>query len=330
MNDGPTIYVLLCLSAFVAGAVNSLAGGGTLLTFPVLLSIPGMSSVQANATSTVALMPGSAAAAWAYRRELLGTRTWLARLIPPSLFGGIVGSALVVMLPGRVFDLAIPWLLLSASLLFLFQPVFGRVIRARMTSARPPFTKGTSGQEISDGAETPLQATKKEGPSSDGIEADEPAASWPSPARASASSGSAWMAVTLFQVVVAIYGGYFGAGIGILMLTALAFVVPGDIHRLNGLKTFLAACINGVSVLVFLAEGKVVWSYGLTMALAGIAGGFCGAHFGRRLPTAAVRWFVIVMGLTISAVQFAKQFAPRTGEPSRPAVVSPIDDGAPR
>jgi uncharacterized membrane protein YfcA len=291
MSSGPGVYALLCLAAFVAGAVNSLAGGGTLLTFPVLLSIPGMSSVLANATSTVALMPGSAAAAWGYRRELSGARTWLLWLVPPSLIGGFVGSALVVMLPDRVFDVAVPWLLLAASLLFLFQPAFTRIVRSRV---RPQPAEGSTLDKaaVSEGAD-----------------------------------GAAWLAVGLFQVAVAVYGGYFGAGIGILMLTALAFIVPGDIHRLNGLKTFLAACINGVSVLVFLAEGKVVWSYGLAMAVAGIAGGFCGAHFGRRLPTAAVRWFVIVVGLTISAVQFAKQFTHHEGEPSRPPAVSAIEEG---
>jgi uncharacterized membrane protein YfcA len=287
MSSGPGTYALLCLTAFVAGAINSLAGGGTLLTFPVLLSIPGMSSVLANATSTVALMPGSAAGAWGYRRELSGTRIWLLRLVPPSLIGGFIGSALVVELPDRVFDVAVPWLLLTASLLFLFQPVFTRIVRSRVRPKHEP--------EV---------ATDKE-----------------------RASGGAWLAVVLFQVAVAIYGGYFGAGIGILMLTALAFIVPGDIHHLNGLKTFLAACINGISVVVFLAEGKVVWSYGLAMALAGIAGGYYGAHFGRRLPTAAVRWFVVIVGLTISAVQFAKQFTRHEGEPSRSAAVSAIEEG---
>jgi uncharacterized membrane protein YfcA len=299
MTDGPLIYFLLCVSASVAGAVNSLAGGGTLLTFPVLLSLPGMTSVQANATSTVALMPGSAAAAWGYRHELVGTRAWLSRLIPPSIIGGVIGSALVVMLPGRVFDIAVPWLLLTASLLFLFQPVFARLVRARVKAVPAVSANGkddVTGQSL----EQPRSP-----------------------------QGRGWLAVTLFQMIVAIYGGYFGAGIGILMLTALAFVVPGDIHRLNGLKTFLAACINGVSVVVFLAEGKVIWSYGLAMAGAGIVGGFFGAHFGRRLPTTAVRWFVIAIGLTISAIQFAKQIAPPAGEPSRPAAVSPIDDGVP-
>jgi uncharacterized membrane protein YfcA len=115
------------------------------------------------------------------------------------------------------------------------------------------------------------------------------------------------LAVAVFQLGVAIYGGYFGAGIGILMLTALSFIGPKDIHRLNGIKAILAACINGVAVLVFVAEGKVVWIYGLQMAAAAIVGGFCGAYFGRRLPAALVRWFVVVMGLVITASQFAKQ-----------------------
>ncbi len=274
-------YALLCVSAFAAGAVNSLAGGGTLLTFPVLLTV--MSPVYANATSTVALMPGSAAAAWGYRRELRGTRQLLKLLIPPSLLGGLLGTLLVVRLPERVFDFAVPWLLLTASLLFLFQPVFGRVVRAR----------------------APVE------PDGDGL-LDAKVASADS-AGAGAPGAAAGAAVGAFQFAVAVYGGYFGAGIGILMLTALAFICPGDIHRMNALKTFLAACINGVSVLVFVADGKVVWRYGFIMAAAGIVGGYCGAHFGRRLPRAAVRWFVVFTGLAITAMQFARQLAPPGG-----------------
>jgi hypothetical protein len=253
---------LLCATAFAAGAINALAGGGTLLTFPVLLRV--MSPVEANATSTVALMPGSAAGAWGYRRELNGTRSLLLLLIPPSLLGGLVGTLLVVGLPASVFDFAVPWLLLTASLLFLFQPLFTRIVRT---------------------------------------ESDKD----PEKSAAHSSHVSSRLAVAAFQFVVAIYGGYFGAGIGILMLTALAFIGPSDIHRLNAIKTFLAACINGVAVIVFVAEGKVIWRYGLIMAAAGIAGGFCGAHFGRQLPKAAVRWFVVFIGLVITATQFAKQ-----------------------
>ncbi len=266
MSDPVVTYALLCLAAFAAGAINSLAGGGTLLTFPVLLTVPGMTSVDANATSTVALVPGSAAAARGYRRELEGTGELLRLLIGPSLAGGLVGALLVVWLPGSVFDFAVPWLLLTASLLFLFQPVLGRFVRSQVTPAAPPGEKG----------------------------------------RRAAGPG-ARAAVVAFQFAVAVYGGYFGAGIGILMLAALAFIAPADIHRLNAVKTFLAACINGVAVFVFVAGGKVVWSYGLVMAAAGLAGGFCGAHFGRRLPPAAVRWFVVVAGLAITAHQFARR-----------------------
>jgi uncharacterized protein len=271
MSDELVTYALLCVSAFFAGAVNSVAGGGTLLTFPVLLRV--MSPVAANATSTVALMPGSAAAAWGYRRELRGSRGWLLLLGPPSLVGGVIGTLLVVGLPDNVFAFAVPWLLLTASLLFLFQPLFSKLIRMR-----------------------PLLAP---GPDS--------AAAGASPDAGGPGAGTR-LAVVAFQLVVAIYGGYFGAGIGILMLTALAFICPPDIHRMNAIKTFLAACINGVSVLIFIAQGKVVWRFGLVMALAGIVGGYFGAHFGRQLPKAAVRWFVVFIGLAITAFQFAKQF----------------------
>jgi uncharacterized membrane protein YfcA len=283
--------VLLCLAAFAAGAVNSLAGGGTLLTFPVLLTV--MSPVEANATSTVALMPGSAAAAWGYRRELRGTGGWLRLLGPPCILGGLIGTILVVWLPESVFSFAVPWLILTASLLFLFQPLFGRLVRRQPTER----------SEIT----TP----------SEGVGYQLPAESSPGPGTR--------LAVAAFQLAVAVYGGYFGAGIGILMLTSLSFICPADIHRMNALKTLLAACINGTSVLVFVAGGKVVWHYGLLMAGAGIAGGYCGAHFGRRLPKAVVRWLVILIGLSIAAYQFAKQLTPVPTEPSRSPAVSAIE-----
>jgi uncharacterized membrane protein YfcA len=255
MSDPLVVYGLLCLSAFAAGAVNSLAGGGTLLTFPVLLSV--VEPTVANATSTVALMPGSAAGAWGYRRELDGGRHWLVLLGAPSLAGGLVGSLSLVLLPPSVFTALIPWLLLTASLLFLLQPALSR------------FVLGHAGD-------------KPPGP-------------------------SLRRAVVAFQFLVAVYGGYFGAGIGILMLSALSLMGLGDIHRMNAVKTFLAALINGVSIVVFVARGFVDYRYGLVMAVAGIAGGYAGARLGRRLPRALVRWFVVAVGLGLSAYYFAKQ-----------------------
>lgn len=260
MYESLADWTLLGLAAFGAGVINTLAGGGTLLTFPSLLSalaeVPDGATI-ANATSTVALVPGSLAGAWGLRRELRGTGPWLRLLVGPSLLGGLVGAFLLTGLPPEYFRALIPWLLLTASLLFLFQPAIARRLRAHETVGLP-------------------------------------------------SPG--WrVGVAVFQFFVAVYGGYFGAGIGILMLSSLAFMGLGDIHRMNGVKTFLAACINGVSVVVFVAENKVRWDFALMMAACAVAGGYAGARLGRRLPWALVRWFVIAVGLGLAAYYFAKQ-----------------------
>jgi uncharacterized membrane protein YfcA len=249
-------YAVLVGSAFAAGVVNTLAGGGTLLTFPSLMSFGGLSAQMANGTSTVALVPGSLAGAWGFRRELGAARRWLRLLLPPSLLGGLIGTLLVTELPSSYFDTMVPWLILTASLLFLVQPVLARHF--------PPHPDGLP---------------------------------------------SAWLqaAVVFFQLLVAIYGGYFGAGIGILMLSSLSFMGISDIHRLNALKTILAAAINGMSVIIFVSRGFVTWRLAWPMMLGAIAGGLGAAFVGRRLPKILVRWFVILVGLTLSVYYFAKQ-----------------------
>lgn len=246
------MYVLLALSAFVAGVINSLAGGGTLLTFPALTLVLG--TVEANATSTFALMPGSAAGAFALRRELREVRGWLKVLLWPSLIGGAIGTLLMAQLPEAYFKACVPWLILFASLLFMVQPLLAR------------------GLGIQD---------RPEGPPT-------------------------WLVgiVGLFQLGVGIYGGYFGAGIGILMLSSLGLMGIGDIVRMNALKTFLATAINLVSVVLCVAYGLVVWKYALVMMLAAIAGGWYGAKAGRVLDKTFLRWFVIVVGLVLSVCFF--------------------------
>jgi uncharacterized membrane protein YfcA len=249
--------VLLFLAAVAAGVVNAVAGGGTLLTFPSLIRFGGFSEVVSNATNTVAMVPGSLASAWGFRRDLQGAGPWLALLLGPSLLGGIAGALLVTRLPGTVFAYLVPWLLLTASLLFLFQPHLGRLLPSRSRDALP--------------------------------------------------APGVCVAVMAFQFLVAVYGGYFGAGIGILMLTALGFMGMGDIHRMNAIKVILAAVINGVSVIVFVLDDKVHWPSALLMSCGAILGGFTGASLGRRLPGVAVRWFVITVGLVLSAYYFARQ-----------------------
>jgi uncharacterized membrane protein YfcA len=250
-------YLLLAVSAFAAGAVNSVAGGGTLLTFPTLFSILGPSAaVIANGTSTIALFPGSIAAAWGYRAELAESRRWLNLLIPPSLIGGLLGTLLVIWRP-ELFANLVPWLILAAALLFALQPAI-----ARWTGIGTPH--GTP-------------------------------------------SGYLAVGVVGFQFLVAVYGGYFGAGIGILMLSALAMMGLADIHRMNALKSLLASCINGVSVVVFIASGYIDWRYAAIMAASAIAGGYVGARVARQLNRTLVRWGVVVIGFSLAGYYFYRQ-----------------------
>jgi uncharacterized membrane protein YfcA len=255
MPEGSWLYVWLGFAALAAAVVNSVAGGGTLLTFPALLAA--VPPVVANGTSTVALVPGSLSAAWGYRRELHRVRRWLLLLTLPSLAGGVVGSVLVTQLDPRYFDALIPWLILTAAILFLFQPFLAR----------------WSGSN----EKTP-----------------------PSPA--------ALTAVVVFQFLVAVYGGYFGAGIGILMLSSLGLMGVGDIHAMNGLKNFLAVCINGVSVAVFVLNGAVNWSYAALMAPVAIVGAYASSRLAQRLDRRLVRWIVIAIGFGLAAHFFYKRW----------------------
>lgn len=257
----PQDYVILCLAAALGGAINAIAGGGTLLTFPALFAALGTSpeaAVIANATSTVALMPGSVAALAGYRREIQQERHWARALLVPSLIGGFVGSLSVVLLPSELFKAAVPWLILTAALLFALQPQI-----ARWTGIGKPHPTLHSRRLIA----------------------------------------GAWS----FQFCVAVYGGYFGAGIGILMLSALAMLGLTDIHRMNAVKTLLASVINGTSVLVFVSTGKVHWPFALAMAVAASIGGFLAAHTARGIDRRAVRAIVVTIGFGLAGYYFYRQ-----------------------
>jgi len=256
MGDPTSVLLWLFLSALVAGAVNSLAGGGTLLTFPALLTV--VSPVVANATSTVALVPGSLAGAAGYRHEMRDVGPWAWLLLGPSLAGGVAGSLLVTRLDPKYFDTLVPWLILTAALIFLAQPLVVR--QSRAAEGMGPLSRISA------------------------------------------------LGVIAFQFVVAVYGGYFGAGIGILMLSSLGLMGIADVHRMNALKTFLAAAINGVSAVVFVAEGTVEWRYAVLMAGAAILGGYAGARTARRLDPRWVRWLVILIGFGLAGYYFSQQW----------------------
>lgn len=255
-------YLVLCLAAALGGAVNSIAGGGTLLTFPALfaaLGSTGDAAVIANATSTVALAPASLAALFGYRREIRHERYWAMALLGPSLVGGLIGSVLVVALPSDSFKTAVPWLILTAGLLFALQPQISKMLGIGKSDGGPP----TRGMLIG---------------------------------------------AIVFQFFVGIYGGYFGAGIGILMLAALALMGLDDIHRMNAVKTLLAGVVNGTSVAVFVYSGVVNWPFALAMAVAGSIGGYLGAHTARKVNRAVVRSLVVTLGFLLAAYYFYRQF----------------------
>ncbi|MBI4264001.1 MAG: sulfite exporter TauE/SafE family protein [Acidobacteria bacterium] len=235
-------------AAIVAGAINSVAGGGTLVSFPTLIWL-GIPSITANATNTVALWPGSLGSAWGYRREMRGIDSRAYALVVPSLVGGIAGAVLLYSTPTEVFDRLVPLLILFATLLFMAQePIQRRFNMAPYRDAR-----------------------------------------------------SHWLSWTmLFQLGVALYGGYFGAGIGILMLAALSLMGHTDIHQMNGLKNVLAVCINGIAAVYFMFTGLVFWPDALIMAAGAVIGGIGGARVARRVGRTAVRRIVVGIGFAMT------------------------------
>ena len=248
---------ILAAAAAAAGAVNSVAGGGTLLSFPALVHGVSMDYTAANATSTVALWPGTWGAMAGYRREMAGSGPMLLRFALPCLVGGGLGAALLLLSGETVFRAIVPWLILGATLLFAFSGRISRGIEAR-----------------------------------EGAAAERPGA-----------------AALLYQFGVAVYGGYFGAGIGILMLAALSLMGLREIHRMNGVKMFLGMLINAVAIAIFAAWGLVRWPEALLMAAAALLGGFAGARISRLVSAAAVRGFVVAAGLAVSGVEFWKRYA---------------------
>lgn len=248
-------YLLLFAAATAGGAVNAVAGGGTLLTFPALLWV-GQLEIVANATNTVALWPGALSSFWNYRSELQSDLRELLVLGVPSLLGGVLGAVLLIRTDNATFAAVVPYLILLATLLFLGQQPLARWMQRR----RPP-------------AEEPLTAR-------------------PSSAR--------WAAVLAFQFLVGVYGGYFGAGIGILMLAAFGFLGFTNIHHMNALKNLNGMCINGIAAILFIAKGLVDWRLALLMAVGAIFGGYAGAGTARRIGQKAVRRTVVAIGFSLS------------------------------
>lgn len=238
-------------AAFAAGIINSIAGGGTLITFPVLIWL-GLDPKVANATSTVALWPGLFGGVYGYRRELEKSWKILARLGLTSVIGGAVGAWALIWTPADVFAKLVPFLILFATVLFMLQGVINRRLRVQ-----------------------PI--------------VEEPRTSW-------------WAGAIVFQFFSSMYGGYFGAGNGILMLAAMGLLGLSDLNRANGIKNFMGIAINSMAVLSFTISGLVVWPQALLMAGGALLGGYFGASIAVRIGQIVVRRVIIAIGLAITFV----------------------------
>jgi uncharacterized membrane protein YfcA len=246
---------LLFGTAALAGAVNAVAGGGTLLSFPAAIAW-GLPSPVANATNALAMSPAMCASAWAYRRELAGTGKLLLELLLPTLVGSVAGAMLMRRTPERIFDAIVPWLVLGATVAILLQ----RALPVRAVAAGTP---------------TPRRR----------------------------------VLALAAQLGVGLYGGYFGAAMGIVMLAVLALVVPSDIQRRNALKNMLSTLINGIASIYFALAGLIDLRAALLMTPGAIVGGFLGAHLARRASARLVRALVVAIGLGLSALLAYRAYA---------------------
>jgi len=267
-------YFLLFGAAACGGAVNAVAGGGTLLTFPSLLWA-GQSEIVANATSTVALWPGSLSSFWGYRKEVGSSQRELLLLAMPSFLGGVLGAVLLLSTDKETFAALVPWLILAATVLFVAQEPVMRWLRRRAEKGSPR------------GGPDPLAA----------------------PEHGNTRSKSRWAVVLVFQFFVGVYGGYFGAGIGILMLAAFGFLGFTNIHHMNALKNLNNLCINGIAAAMFVAKGLVDWRLALFMAVGAIVGGYGGAGTALRIGQKMVRRVIITIGFSLSIWLVVRQIA---------------------
>ncbi|HTH76499.1 MAG TPA: sulfite exporter TauE/SafE family protein [Trinickia sp.] len=240
--------LLLFGAGLLAGAMNALAGGGSFVTLPALM-FAGVPSVAANASSTVALLPGAATSAWAYRRDYRAfSHVSMRAMAVVSLAGGLAGALLLMFTPSRAFDSIVPWLLLVGSLAFTFGRQAGAWLRRR----------------VHIGERTLLAA----------------------------------------QGALAIYGGYFGGAVGIMMVAVWSLFGADDLRALNASRTLLVGVTNLVAVLCFVAARLVWWPQTLIMLAAAALGGYLGAHVGRRLPVPVVRALISTFGFAMTGVLF--------------------------
>jgi uncharacterized membrane protein YfcA len=250
---------IMLTASTVAGAINSIAGGGSLITFPILVWL-GREPIMANATNTVSLSPGSVAALHGFRHELNGLRPWIVGGTLPSLAGGVFGAWLLLQTPSPVFSWLVPYLILFATALFALSGPVNALARRRA----------------------------------------DPSAAADAAAHGGVPVHPSWIGIMLYQFGVSIYGGYFGAGIGIMMLAGLALVGFTAIHRAIALRNYYAILINGIAAVYFILFAPIAWGDAAVLTAGQVLGSLVGARVARALPATTVRLFVVTIGVAMA------------------------------
>lgn len=247
--------IFACLTALAAGAVNALAGGGTLITFPMLTFL-GVPAVTANVTNTVALCPGYFGGTIAQWKDLQGQKDRLWLIVPAGIVGGLLGGVLLLQTGERLFRELVPYLILLASALLAIQDP----VRAWLTRRLGEGQAGAGFEKLT------------------------------------------WLPVGLGSI----YGGYFGAGLSVIILAALGFTLDDSLTRLNALKQAVAFSVNVAAAVFFLFSSQVLWTVALVMALGALVGGMLGGRLAGRIKPSALRWTVVVIGVIISIIYFVR------------------------
>jgi uncharacterized protein len=244
----------MVLIGAIAAGINTVAGGGSLISFPFLTLGAHIPSLEANATNSASLWPGSLAGAFGFKDLLHKTRKYFAVLAMPTLLGSMVGAWLLILSSEKLFDSVIPFLILLASLLLVVQP---RVKALAKKHDRP----------------TPL-----------------------------------WLGI-LVQFMVSAYGGYFGAGMGIMMLGSFALYMDGNIHELNAVKNWLGLIINLVASIILAAKGLVLWGPFLALTAGSLVGGFYAARWSQRFDSDKLRLAIAIYGFAMTVYFFWRALA---------------------
>ncbi len=239
-----------------AGFINAIVGSGTLISFPTIVGV-GFDKLAANIANNIGLFPGSISASHGYRRELVGQRRRLIRLVPMSALGGLTGSLLLLKLPSRYFDRIVPFLVLTGVVLVLAQTRLQALVKQRQASRRSGVITNAHHEHI-----------------------------------------SPWLQLGVFTT--GIYGGYFGAAQGIILMGFLGIALTDDVQRLNATKNVLATAVNGAAAVVFVIRGDVLWGVAGLVALGSVLGAQLGALVGRRIPPILLRIIIVVVGTGVA------------------------------